>query len=115
MNELITLKKELLMWNDYEKHLKNKTYHRKKTDKEAVSLAETESIITDLVNKIQEKIAECMRFIETIEKSDIRQAIFYRYVDGKNYIQIAIKLDTTEDAIRVKVKRYLREHEIEIR
>ena len=112
LNDLVNLKKELSMWEEYQNHLKRKTYQKKRTDKEAVSLAETEKTIGKLVNQLQDKITECIKFIESIEQSDLRQAMFYRFVCGKNYVQIAIRLDTTEEAIRTKVKRYLKKRGI---
>ena len=84
----------------------------KKTDKVAVSLAEAEKTISNITEQIQKKIEECIKFIESVEQSDLRQALFYKYVYGKNYVQIAIKLGTTEDAIRVKVRRYLEKNGI---
>ena len=108
LQDLVNLKKELLMWEDYQRHLKRKTYHGEKTDKVAVSLAEAEKTISNITEQIQKKIEECIKFIESVEQSDLRQALFYKYVYGKNYVQIAIKLATTEDAIRVKVRRYLK-------
>ncbi len=112
LEDLINLKKELAMWEEYQKHLKRKTYQNARTDREAVSLAETEKTISDLTERINGKISGCVKFISGIEKSDIRQALFYRYVDGKNYIQTAMKLGTTEEAIRTKVRRYLKKRGI---
>lgn len=106
--EVKELKKELLMWQEYQRHLLNKSLNKSKTDRTAVSFAETEEKVSDIICKLQEKINECIDFISGVEKSDIRQAMFYKFVEGKNYVQIAFKLETTEEAIRIKVKRYLK-------
>ena len=106
--EIRELKKELQMWEEYQKHLLNKSLNKSKTDRPAISYSETEEKVSDIICKIQKKIDECIDFISSVEKSDIRQAMFYKFVDGKNYIQIAFKMGTTEEAIRVKVKRYLK-------
>ena len=107
LQELINLKNELSMWEEYREHLQLKSRQSMKTDKLAVSITETEEIISGFTEQMQSKIKECIKFIATVEKSDLRQAMFYRYIGGKNYVQIAMKLNTTEEAIRVKVKRYL--------
>lgn len=107
-NELKELKKELQMWQEYQRYLLNKSLNKSKTDRIAISFSETEEKVSDIMCQLQKKVNECINFISKVEKSDIRQAMFYKFVEGKNYVQIAFMLDTTEDAISKKVRRYLK-------
>lgn len=67
-----------------------------------------------LVDK-QQKI---MNYIETIPFSEIRQIFRYRYIDNKNWVQIAHEMNKlykgkeyNEDNIRIKHDRYLKKVE----
>lgn len=62
-----------------------------------------------------DKQQEIMDYIETIPFSEIRQIFRYRYIDNKNWIQIAHEMnrlyrkeDYNEDSVRMKHDRYLK-------
>lgn len=113
LRELINLRKELEMWEEYKAHLENASFNGLKTDKISISIYESEQILQDMILKTQEKINECLKFIDSIDNSDIRQAIFQKYVNGKNYVQISIYLETSEDAIKKKIDRYFKKRGVE--
>ena len=61
-----------------------------------------------------DKKQEIEDYIETIPFSEIRQIFRYRYIDNKNWIQIAHEMNRlyrkdkyTEDSVRCKHDRYL--------
>ena len=62
-----------------------------------------------------DKKQEILDYIETIPFSEIRQIFRYRYIDNKNWIQIAHEMnkayrreDYNEDSVRMKHDRYLK-------
>lgn len=64
--------------------------------------------------KLEAKKQEIEDYIETIPFSEIRQIFRYRYLDNKNWIQIAHEMnklykreDYTENSVRCKHDRYL--------
>lgn len=65
-----------------------------------------------------DKKQEIEDYIETIPFSEIRQIFRYRYLDNKNWVQIAHEMnkiyqkkDYNEDSIRMKHDRYLKKVE----
>lgn len=65
--------------------------------------------------KLVEKKQEIEDYIETIPFSEIRQIFRYRYIDNKNWVQIAHEMnklyrkhDYNEDSVRMKHDRYLK-------
>lgn len=61
-----------------------------------------------------DKQQEIMNYIETIHFSEIRQIFRYRYIDNKNWVQIAHEMNKvykgkeyTENSVRCKHDRYL--------
>ena len=66
-------------------------------------------------DKLNIKKLEIMNYIETIPFSEIRQIFRYRYLDNKNWVQIAHEMNRlykgkeyNEDSIRKKHDRYLK-------
>ena len=65
-------------------------------------------------NNLKQKKKSIEDYIETIPISEIRQIFRYRYLDGKNWVQVAHKMNETyrnknysEDGVRCKHDRYL--------
>lgn len=61
-----------------------------------------------------DKQQEIINYIETIPFSEIRQIFRYRYIDNKNWVQIAHEMnrlyknkDYSEGSVRLKHDRYL--------
>lgn len=102
------LKKELKMWEEYRIAVHHKSLEKCRTDRTAESFIQTQEKVEKIIGDIQKRINVCIDFISTIEDSVIRQACFYKWVEGKNWVQIGIKLGTTDEAIRVRVNRYLK-------
>lgn len=68
--------------------------------------------------KLEIKKQEIEDYIETIPFSEIRQIFRYRYLDNKNWVQIAHEMnklyqgkDYNEDSVRMKHDRYLKKVE----
>lgn len=68
-------------------------------------------MLTDKKQKIED-------YIETIPFSEIRQIFRYRYIDNKNWVQIAHEMNRlyqgreyNEDSVRMKHDRYLKKVE----
>lgn len=64
--------------------------------------------------KLVDKKQEIENYIETVPFSEIRQIFRYRYLDNKNWVQIAHEMnrtykgkDYTEGSVRLKHDRYL--------
>ena len=76
----------------------NRMYHfykrrlRKKLDK-----------LTDLRTQIFD-------FIDGIEDSKTRQIFTYRYIDGLEWIRIGIRMEKSEDSVRIKHDRFLKKY-----
>lgn len=65
-------------------------------------------------NNLKQKKKDIEDYIETIQNSEIRQIFRYRYLDGKNWVQVAHKMNETyknktynEDSVRMKHDRYI--------
>ena len=65
-------------------------------------------------NNLKQKKKSIEDYIETIPFSEIRQIFLYRYLDNKNWVQIAHAMnklykkdDYTENSVRCKHDRYL--------
>ncbi len=60
-----------------------------------------------LEQEILEAITKVEEFISNIEDIRIRRIFVFRYVDGLNYIQIAHRMHSTADGIRMEHSRFL--------
>ena len=61
------------------------------------------------VRKLKLKKQEIENFIDNIEDSLTRRIFRLRFVEGKNWVQVAVRIggDNTPDGVRMAVKRYL--------
>lgn len=100
-------KKELQMWEEYLEHIKNKSVEKDRTDYLAIEIKETEQKVYEMTVDLQHKVNEIIDFIKSVEESDVRQSLFYKYIKGFSYVQIGFKLNTSEDYARHKTNRYL--------
>lgn len=64
-------------------------------------LSRREEKLLELTNKAEE-------YIITIHDSRIRQMITYKYLDNLTWLQVAHKMNTTEDSCRKAVERFLK-------
>lgn len=76
--------------------------------------------ITDLKELLNQSLIKCFRelnrlkrYIEVIEDSEIRMIMTLRYIHGLSWRDIATRISiyATEDSVRMRHNRYLREHE----
>lgn len=58
-------------------------------------------------DKALETQTEIETWINTIQRSDLRQIFEHRYIDGMNWIQIGYIMKSTSDAVRIKHDRFL--------
>ncbi len=71
--------------------------------------------LDEFKDKLEIKKIEIEDYIETIPFSEIRQIFRYRYLDNKNWVQIAHEMNKlyqakeyNEDSVRMKHDRYLK-------
>lgn len=71
-------------------------------------LDKLEAVLQERYDKLLDMQIEIEEWINTIDRSDIRQIIEYRYIDNMNWyqIQIAMKYES-ESTARVKHDRFL--------
>lgn len=64
------------------------------------------------VRKLKLKKQEIESFIENIEDSLTRRIFRMKFIEGKNWVQVAMRLggDNTPDGVRMTVKRYLQKN-----
>ena len=70
-------------------------------------LNKLEAVLQERYNKLLDMQTEIEGWINTIDRSDIRQIIEYRYIDSMTWIQIGHTMKTTADAVRVAHDRFL--------
>lgn len=75
--------------------------------------------ITDLKELLDLNLKKCFyelnrlnRYIESIEDSEMRMIMSLRYINGLSWEQVvaSISIYATEDSVRMRHNRYLREH-----
>ena len=49
-------------------------------------------------------------YLKGIDDSRIRQIIRYKYIDGKNWVQIGHLVNTSADAARMELKRFFKKN-----
>lgn len=108
VQDIKTLRKELAMWQEYKEVVHKKTLEKDSTEHAAKEFIYSEKSVNDIIGKLQHKINSCIDFIGQIEDSVVRQACFYKWIEGKTWIQVGFKMNMTDEAIRIRVNRYLR-------
>ena len=106
--DIKTLRKELAMWQEYKEVVHKKTLEKDSTEHAAKEFIYSEKSVNDIIGKLQHKINCCIDFIGQIEDSVVRQACFYKWIEGKTWIQVGFKMNMTDEAIKIRVNRYLR-------
>lgn len=106
--DLSKLRQELKMWEEYKSVIHQKSLEKGRTDNTAQEFVRSEEKVDKLIGKIQKVINQCLDIISTIDDSTIRQACYYKWVENKSWVQIGFKLNTSDEAIRVRVRRYLK-------
>ncbi len=83
-----------------------------KVAKYAVEIADLKEILDLNYKKCFLELKGLNRYIESIENSEIRQIISLRYINGLSWNQVAASIcfAATEDSVRKKHDRFLREN-----
>lgn len=112
LNDLSKLRQELRMWQEYKRVVHQKSLEKGRVDKTAQEFVRSEEKVDEIIGKIQKTINECLDVISNMDDPVIRQACYYKWVENKNWIQVGIKLNTSDEAIRARVRRYLKKNGI---
>lgn len=112
LNDLSKLRQELRIWQEYKRVVHQKSLEKGRTDKTAQEFVRSEEKVDEIIGKIQKTINECLDVISNMDDPVIRQACYYKWVENKNWIQVGIKLNTSDEAIRARVRRYLKKNGI---
>lgn len=75
-------------------------------------IADLKELLNLNLRKCFTELNRLKRYIESIEDSEIRMIMTLRYVNGLSWRQIAARISVyaTEDSVRMRHNRYLREH-----
>lgn len=78
-------------------------YSRKKSLLYArkATLAELEMELMEMINKVEE-------FIKTLNNSRIRRIITHRFIENLSWAQVANRMHTTPDSIRMEFERFMK-------
>lgn len=91
--------------NGYKRHAVISGYDLKRSEK----LHKLEEIIKIRYDKALAMQTQIENFINTIQRSDIRQIFEHRYIEDMNWVQIQIEMEYEhEDTARRKHDRFLR-------
>lgn len=112
LNDLSKLRQELKMWEEYKSVIHEKSLEKGRTDNTAQEFVRSEEKVDKLIGKIQKVINQCLDIISAIDDPIIRQACHYKWIENKSWVQIGFKLNTSDEAIRVRVRRYLKKNGI---
>lgn len=79
-----------------------------------VEIAELKELLDLNLRKCFRELNKLKRYIEGIEDSEIRMIMTLRYINGLSWRQIAGRISAyaTEDSVRMRHNRYLKEHEV---
>ena len=100
------------MWEEYKSVIHEKSLEKGRTDNTAQEFVRSEEKVDKLIGKIQKVINQCLDIISAIDDPIIRQACHYKWIENKSWVQIGFKLNTSDEAIRVRVRRYLKKNGI---
>lgn len=76
--------------------------------KESKKTVKYKKILKEKKDKLLDLIIEAEEYLKNIDDSRIRQIIRYKYIDGKNWVQIGHLMNTSADAARMELKRYFK-------
>lgn len=78
-------------------------YSRKKSLLYArkATLAELEMELMEMINKVEE-------FIKTLNNSRIRRIITHRFIENLSWAQVANRMHTTPDSVRMEFERFMK-------
>ena len=107
------LEQEIEMWKEYLRAVKKRSLQKAKTDNQAITVEETENIISAMTEKLEAKRNEMVKFISQIPFSHIRMGIVYHYEQGLTWQEAAQRIGYISDsALRNAVKRYFVESKL---
>ena len=83
-----------------------------KIAKYAAEIADLKSLLDLNLKKCFYELNRLNRFIASVEDSEMRLIFALRYVNGLSWEQVAASINVcaTEDSVRMRHNRYLREH-----
>ena len=101
------LEQEINMWKEYLITVKKRSLQKVKTEKQYITVEETENIIIQMTEKLEKRRNETVKFISQIPFSHIRMGIIYHYEQGLTWRETAQRIGyISESALRTAVKRY---------
>lgn len=85
------------------------------SQKSIIAQKQLESILRQRISRHQQKVLEIEHFIDTVEKSDIRQIIDLRYIQGLSWLKTAKRVygHSSDDRARKALTRYIEKKEKE--
>lgn len=123
LEEIYYLNREVNLWEQRLAELRGKSpvgspaldgmprasANESKTEREAVAAADIEQIISGLLAEIQQKRVEVMKFINSVEDSQMRQILECRCISLMSWWQVAEKLGGENNAgnVRLRYKRFI--------
>ncbi|KZL93951.1 hypothetical protein [Clostridium magnum] len=83
-----------------------------KVGKYAAEIADLKELLDLNLKKCFYELNRLNRYIESIDNSEMRMILSLRYINGLSWEQVAASISpyATEDSIRMRHNRYLREH-----
>ena len=83
-----------------------------KVGKYAAEIADLKGLLDLNLKKCFYELNRLNRYINSVEDSEIRMILSLRYINGLCWEQVAVSISpyATEDSIRMRHNRYLREH-----
>lgn len=83
-----------------------------KISKYVAEIADLKSLLDLNLKKCFYELNRLNRYIQSVEDSEMRMILSFRYINGLSWQQVAasISVYATEDSVRMKHNRYLREH-----
>lgn len=74
--------------------------------KESKKLAKYKRLLEEKKDELLDITIDIEEYLKGIDNSRIRQIIRYKYIDGKNWVQIGHLMNTSADAARMELKRF---------
>lgn len=99
---------------EFEKHSISGLFYEEKLSPETAAIIEQCKRILDAKRKKNiEEYARLCRYIEGIEDDFMRQIIVLRYINGYNWVQVAMNIGggNTAEGVRIAHKRFLKAEE----
>lgn len=79
-----------------------------KIEDAAVNAVEVSEVIQYAIKKREREKVRLLQMIANVEDTEMRLILFYRYLCGMRWQQVAEKMNTTEDSVKGKEKRFFK-------